>query len=202
MKKTSFILVLIGILILVVGQLFNYGINIKLNEEATFTLNVIPEFLGYLFMTIGFIKLGKYSANFKTATVFGILGVIVSIVIEVLKQNYAQIVSYGIVFELLSAFFMIGALFYFVTGIRSVAQRAGLEKIAANASTYRILFSLFKLISMALNCALIVSGSKVEVVSMWISIPSILFSALAYALLLLIALLTLSSMKDFQRIKA
>lgn len=192
MKKGNFLLVIFGILFLV----FNRNVSFPLNDESFFVVDVIPDVVGYLLILLGVFPMRERSRHFGMSALFAVVGMILSGAVVALSQRSSGLLAFELTKEIAMAVVLLATVIAYLNGLRSAANQMGDAKgIGHSAALYRWLFLVSKVLSVVLICLSL--WLKMEVVSLWISIPLIFVSALNYAFLIMILLLSLRSMGYF-----
>ncbi len=125
-RREGFIFSAIGIIFLIV--------NITVEEyifKTHLVIDIMPDFIGCLFMMAGCMLLGKSTKMFRAASLFSIAGVLLSVLtIWQFDSN-----SIAALIQALIGIVYIGLFWCYLSGIRKAAERAGEAKLAGQSAS-------------------------------------------------------------------
>lgn len=219
MKKINFWLIAVGMIFII----FRYDVIITITEETTAAFDVLPDFIGYLLMLIGLVRMKKYTSNFRPASYVAALGIVQSVVMTALVPNYGEGIGFKITFEIISGAVIILFVLAYTYGIKLLSKRfsaeydkgakvsnsiAGtpkrktLEQLSYVSGLYGPVFAVIKALGIVFNVMMLsVAGGVSSEVPIIVSLGVIVFGILEYAFLVLIFIMNFSAMDRFKNIK-
>lgn len=138
-----------GFLLSVLGMIFLI-VDITLDEyifKTHLMIDVMPDAIGYLFVTAGCVLLGKNAKAFRVASLFGIAGGLLSVftIWQFAHVNVAALI------QVLTGAAYSGFFWFYLSGIRKAAERAENAKLTGQAASLRWLILLLCLGSVVCN---------------------------------------------------
>lgn len=178
-----------GFLLSVLGMIFLI-VDITLDEyifKTHLMIDVMPDAIGYLFVTAGCVLLGKNAKAFRVASLFGIAGGLLSVftIWQFAHVNVAALI------QVLTGAAYSGFFWFYLSGIRKAAERAENAKLTGQAASLRWLILLLCLGSVVCNYIFLMQNPAEQGVA--ISIGVIAFGAALTATEIFAAIISLTA---------
>lgn len=138
-----------GFLVSALGILF-LTVNITVEQyifKTHLVIDIMPDFIGYLFMAVGCMLLGKSTKLFRIAPFFGIAGALLS-VFTIWKLDSSSLAA---ILQALTGVAYIGTFWFYLSGIRKAAKAAGEAKLTGQSNFLRWFLLLLRAGSIVFN---------------------------------------------------